>query len=132
MRYLTVNEVLEIYGRVMAQSGGTVGIRDLGGLESAVAQPRMTFAGEELYPTIAEKASALGFSLIQNHPFIDGNKRAGHAAMETFLVLNGHQISASTDEQVYTILHVASGEMARELFTQWLQEHLVPGPFSLV
>jgi death on curing protein len=84
MRYLTVGEVLELYSRVMEQSGGGVGIRDLGGLESAVAQPRMTFNDRELYPTIVEKASAIGFSLIQNHPFIDGNKRIGHAAMETF------------------------------------------------
>ena len=68
MRYLTVGEVLEIYSQVMRQSGGGVGIRDLGALESAVAQPRMTFNGDELYPTIVEKASALGFSLIQNHP----------------------------------------------------------------
>ena len=61
MRYLTVGEVLEIYSRVMEQSGGSVGILDLGALESAVAQPRMTFNGEELNPTIVEKASALGF-----------------------------------------------------------------------
>jgi len=81
MRYLTVGEVLEIYSRVMSQSGGEVGIRDLGTLESAVAQPHMTFNGEELYPTIVEKASALGFSLIQNHPFVDGNKRTGHAVI---------------------------------------------------
>ena len=72
MRYLTVGEVLELYSRVMEQSGGGVGIRDLGGLESAVAQPRMTFNGKELYSTIIEKASALGFSLIQNHPSLTG------------------------------------------------------------
>jgi len=100
MRYLTVSEVLEIYSRVMHQSGGLVGIHDFGALESAVAQPRMTFGGVELYPTLVEKASAPGFSLIQNHPFIDGNKRTGHAAMETFLVLNGYHIDATVDEQV--------------------------------
>ena len=125
MRYLTVGEVLGIYNRVIKQSGGGVGIRDLGALESAVAQPRMTFNGEELYRTIVEKASALGFSLIQNHPFIDGNKRAGHAAMEIFLMLNGFEISASVDEQVEIILGVASGKMSREVFTDWLQNHIV-------
>lgn len=124
MRYLTVGEVLELYKRVMEQSGGGVGIRDLGGLESAVAQPRMTFNGKELYPTIVEKASALGFSLIQNHPFLDGNKRIGHAAMETFLVLNGHEISASVDEQVKIVLGVASGKIDRTVFTNWLREHI--------
>lgn len=125
MRYLTVGEVLGIYNRVIKQSGGGVGIRDLGALESAVAQPRMTFNGEELYRTIVEKASALGFSLIQNHPFIDGNKRAGHAAMEIFLMLNGFEMSASVDEQVEIILGVASGKMSREVFTDWLQNHIV-------
>lgn len=99
MRYLTVNEVLDIYREVMRQSGEAMGIRDLGALESAIAQPRMTFGGDELYPTIAEKAAALGFSLIQNHPFVDGNKRTGHAAMEAFLVLNGYEIEASVEEQ---------------------------------
>ncbi len=124
MRYLTVNEVLESYDRIMQQSGGLVGIRDMGALESAVAQPQMTFDGDELYPTIVEKASALGFSLIQNHPFADGNKRTGHAAMETFLVVNDYQINASVDEQVSTILKVASSEMSREEFTEWLRAHI--------
>jgi death on curing protein len=125
MRYLTVGEVLEIYNRVMKQSGGAVGVLDLGALESAVAQPRMTFNGEELYPTMIEKASALGFSLIQNHPFVDGNKRAGHAALETFLMLNGYEISASVDEQAEIILGVASGRVDRNAFTDWLQEHVL-------
>jgi len=125
MRYLTVGEVLEIYSQVMRQSGGGMGIRDLGGLESAVAQPRMTFYGDELYPTIVEKASALGFSLIQNHPFIDGNKRAGHAVMESFLMFNGYEISASVDEQVDLVLGVASGKIDRNTFTEWLKSHIV-------
>jgi death-on-curing protein len=125
MRYLTINQVLEIYHRVMQQSGGLIGIRDLGALESAVAQPRVTFGGEELYPTIVNKASALGFSLIQNHPFVDGNKRTGHAAMETFLVMNGYAIDARVDEQVQVILQVASSELRRDGFTDWLRKHMV-------
>ena len=125
MRYLILSEVLELYRRVMEQSGGTMGIRDLGALESALAQPRMTFGDTELYPTIAEKAASLGFSLINNHPFVDGNKRTGHAAMEVFLVLNGYEIEASTDEQERVILQVASGEMRREAFTEWLRAHIV-------
>jgi death on curing protein len=126
MRYLIVNEVLETYFRVMAQSGGAVGLRDLGALESAVAQPRVTFGGEELYSTLAEKAAALGYSLIQNHPFIDGNKRIGHAAMELFLLLNGQEIAATVEEQVTVILHVAAGKMGRREFTDWLKQHVVP------
>ena len=125
MRYLTVGEVLEIYSRVMRQSGGSVGILDLGALESAVAQPRVIFNGNELYPTIVDKASALGFSLIQNHPFVDGNKRVGHAAIETFLMLNDCEISASVDEQVEIVLGVASGKVDRQMFTNWLQDHVI-------
>ena len=125
MRYLTLSEAFEIYRRIMERSGGTVGIHSLGALESALAQPRLTFGGEELYPTIVEKAAALGFSLIKNHPFVDGNKRTGHAAMETFLFLNGFEIDAAVDEQEQVILQVASGELGREAFTDWLRARIV-------
>lgn len=124
MRYLTLSEVLELHRQIINQSGGAMGILNLGGLESALAQPRMTFAGSDLYPTIADKAAALGYSLIQNHPFIDGNKRTGHAAMEVFLVLNGFEIQAPLSEQEQMILQVASGDMALNRFTAWLQTHL--------
>ena len=126
MRYLTLNEVLELHCRIIEQSGGGAGVRDLNAVESALAQPRMTFGGEELYPTVIEKASALGFSLIQNHPFVDGNKRIGHAAMETYLVLNGYEINASVDEQEQIILQVAASELKRAAFTDWLSAHIVP------
>ena len=75
--------------------------------------------------SLIEKASALGFSMIQNHPFVDGNKRTAHAAMETFLVLNGSEIRAGVDDQEATILQVASGITSREDFTNWLQNHVV-------
>jgi death-on-curing protein len=124
MRYLTLSEVLDLYRQVIEQSGGSLGIRSLDALESALAQPRMTFGGEELYPTIVEKASALGFSLIMNHPFVDGNKRTGHAAMETFLVLNGFEIRAPVDEQERVLLQLAAGELPRDKFTEWLRTHI--------
>jgi death-on-curing protein len=125
MRYLSLNEVFELHRRVMEQSGGAIGLHNLNGLEAALAQPRMTFDGEELYPTIVEKAAALGFSLIQNHPFVDGNKRTGHAAMEVFLILNGFELEASVDEQEQVILQVAAGELRREEFTAWLRARIV-------
>ena len=125
MRCLILSEVLELYRRIMEQSGGTMGIRDLGALESALAQPRMTFGGIELYPTVAEKAASLGFSLINNHPFVDGNKRTGHAAMEVFLILNGYEIEAPVAKQERAILQVASGELSREAFTEWLRARIV-------
>ncbi|MCL1474397.1 type II toxin-antitoxin system death-on-curing family toxin [Argonema antarcticum] len=128
MRYLKLTEVLELYRHIIEQSGGAAGISNLGGLESALAQPRMTFGGVELYSTIVDKASALGFSLIKNHPFIDGNKRIAHAVMEVFLVLNGYEIDARVDEQEQVILQVASGELGREDFTEWLRSHIAPKP----
>ena len=124
MRFLTLIEVLELHRRVIEQSGGASGIRDLGLLESAIAQPRVTFDGEELYRSLLEKAAALGFSIIMNHPFVDGNKRTGHAAMEVFLFLNGTEINASVDEQEYVVLAITSGELRREGFVKWLQQNV--------
>lgn len=94
-------------------------------MESALAQPRMTFDKEELYPTIVEKAAALGYSLINNHPFVDGNKRIGHAAMEVFLILNEYEIEAGVDEQEQIILSVAAGQIKREELQEWLRLHVV-------
>ena len=125
MRYLTVEEVSALHSMIIATSGGSTGFRDRGVLESAVAQPQMTFGGVDLYITIARKAAALGHSLISNHPFIDGNKRVGHAAMEVMLVLNGYDIVATVDEQERVILAVASGTMSREEFTSWIETRVV-------
>ena len=73
MRYLTLSEVLWLHDRLIASSGGSFGLRRLPGLEAALALPRQTFGGADLYPSLAEKAVVLGFALIQNHPFVDGN-----------------------------------------------------------
>lgn len=108
IRYLTLGEVVSLHRRLIEQSGGSHGLRDLGALESAVAQPRMSFGGEDLYPTLAAKAAALGFSLIKNHPFVDGNKRIGHLSMEMMLVLNGQEIDADVDESEDIILGVGA------------------------
>ena len=123
MRYLSLAEVIELHRLVIEQTGGGTGLRDLAGLESALAQPRMTFEGADLYPTIQEKATALCFSLVMNHPFVDGNKRVGHAAMETFLVLNGWELDASVDEAERTMLDLAAGGLSREGLTQWVSRH---------
>ena len=125
MRYLGLGDILELYRRIMDETGGATGVRDLNGLQSALAQPRMTFEGNDLYPSVAAKAAALGFSLIMNHPFLDGNKRVGHAAMELFLLMNGQEIAAAVDEQQEAILRVAKGEMRLEEFLNWLERHMV-------
>lgn len=121
MRYLTVEEVQRLHQRALDETGGGSGVRDLGGLESAVAQPRMTFGGQELYPTLPHKAAALGFSLAMNHTFVDGNKRVAHAAMEVFLLLNGAELNASVDEQEKVMLELAAGKLIREDFVEWIK-----------
>lgn len=124
MRYLSLGEVLELHRRIIATTGGAPELRDLGALESAVAQPRMTFGGDDLYRDLASKAAALGFSIIQNHPFVDGNKRVGHAALETFLVLNGSELDAPVTEAEQVILEVAAGKRGREEFLEWVRRRL--------
>lgn len=125
MRYLSLQEVLSLHSLLIAQSGGSSGLRDRGALESAVAQPEASFGGEELYRDLASKAGALGHSLIQNHPFVDGNKRVGHAAMEVFLLLNDHEIDASVDEQEKVVIDVASGKVSRIELSEWISKHMV-------
>jgi len=124
MRFLTLEQVLNLQQRVVEKTGGATGIRDKGILESAIAQPYMTYNGQDLYPSLIEKVAALGFSLINNHPFVDGNKRIGHAAIEVTLLMNGFEIVANIDEQETVILSVAGNDMTRESFLKWLCEHV--------
>ena len=125
MQFLTLKQILILQQRVIERSGGATGIRDKNILESAVAQPYMSYDGRDLYPTLIEKVSALGFSLINNHPFLDGNKRIGHAAIEVTLLMNGFEIQADVNEQEGVILAIAAGEMTRESFLKWLQKHVI-------
>jgi death-on-curing protein len=129
LRYLTINEVLLLHRRIIEQTGGATGLRDRGALESAIAQPQMMFSGHDLYGSLPEKAGALGFSLAMNHPFVDGNKRVAHGAMELFLVLNGMEIGCAIDEQEAVMLALASGSLGREQFVDWLGSHLKPLEF---
>lgn len=126
MRYLTLAEVVELHRRLLQATGGAAGIRDLGALESAIAQTKASFGGVDLYPTLVEKAAALCVALVQGHPFVDGNKRVGHAAMETFLVLNGAEVDAPVDDQERVMFDLASGRIDRNHFAEWLGQHLKP------
>jgi len=126
MRYLALGEVVELHRRLLEATGGASGIRDFGALESAIAQPKATFGGVDLYPTLVEKAAALGFSLVQGHAFLDGNKRVGHAAMETFLILNGTEIDAPVDDQERLMLDLAAGRIGRNHLVDWLRQHVKP------
>lgn len=125
MRYLSLPEVLELHKAIISISGGAIDVRDFNGLESALMQPHLTFNRKELYPDVASKAASLCFSLVMNHPFIDGNKRTGHAAMELFLIFNGFEINASVDEQENIMLNLAAGKIDRIKFTSWLKTHII-------
>jgi len=98
VKYLTPEQVLFIHARLIAETGGSHGIRDLGLLLSALARPQATFDGQDLYPDLFSKAGALMESLLQNHPFVDGNKRTAITASAMFLRLNGYRLTASNPE----------------------------------
>jgi len=125
VRFLSLGEVLALHHRILAASGGRPGIRDLGAIASALSQPNVSAGGEDAYPTLLDKAAALGYSLIRNHGFLDGNKRVAHAAIEVFLVLNGFEIRASVDEQERFMLSLAAGEISREELANWLRSNTI-------
>ncbi|HRF00865.1 MAG TPA: type II toxin-antitoxin system death-on-curing family toxin [Pirellulaceae bacterium] len=124
MRHLTLGELIELHRRIIDRTGGSDGVRDLGLAESALAQTRISFDGVELYPTLALKGAALCFSLVMNHPFVDGNKRIGHAAMEVFFVLNGFELTADVNDSEVVILRLAAGELERVAFEDWVVRHM--------
>ena len=119
-------EVLLIHTEVVKIHGGANGLRDEGGLESAIVRPFQTFGGEDLYPTVFEKAAAIGESIIMNHPFIDGNKRTGYVLMETILRIEGLCINAS-DEDLYSfVIKVSTGEIRFKEIKDWLKKNTSP------
>ena len=124
MRFLTLTEVLALHQRIISRTGGAPGLRDLGALLGALGQASATFEGRDLYPDLHDKAAALCFSLVSNHPFVDGNKRVGHAVMEVFLVMNGFELEADIDQQESLILRLASGDLSREELVAWVKAHL--------
>jgi death-on-curing protein len=125
MRYLTVEQVLFLHARLIAETGGSHGIRDIGLLESAIARPQATFEAKDLYPDVFSKAAALLHSLISNHPFVDGNKRVGIGAAALFLRANGFVLAATNSELETFALRAARGELGVPEAARWLEEHTV-------
>jgi death-on-curing protein len=111
--FLSLDEVLAIHAHQIDRYGGSPGIRDVRLLESALAMPEATFSGEDLHPTLHEKAAAYLFHVVKNHPFVDGNKRAGLAVCLVFLALNGRRVRATDDDLVDLVLGVAKGELGK-------------------
>jgi death on curing protein len=125
---LSLQQVLELHEEAIRRYGGSVGVRDLGLVDSALAQPDASFGGVEFYPTLVEKIAALGFSLVRNHGFIDGNKRVGYAAMDVFARGNGHRLAATTDDAEAATLAVAASQWTLAQLTEWVRTHLQPLP----
>lgn len=121
--YLTVEQVLFIHMRLIVETGGSPGLRDLALLESAVARSQATFGAEDLYPDGFAKAAALLDSLIRNHPFVDGNKRVGITAAGLFLIRNGFRLTASNRALEQFTLQVARSELPLEEIAAWLRSH---------
>lgn len=124
MKILTKRQILLLHTALIGQSGGSDGIRDAGLLDSAIHAPFQTFADQELYPSLLEKAARLGFGLICNHPFVDGNKRIGTHAMLVFLDINQISLNYEDKDLIETILAVASGTLDYNGLLSWLQCHI--------
>lgn len=126
MRYPTLDEVLTLHQLALDAHGGSTGVRDPGSLQSALAVPRQTMFGEELYPEIADKSAILLYLLTQNHPFVDGNKRTALSTCFWFLESNGHTLDVESDALYQFTLNIAKGQLDKDAVTAWMHEHLRP------
>lgn len=126
--YLSVEQVLALHRALVRRFGGAVELRDHGALDAALARPAMTYGGDDLYVDAPAKAAALMHSLVLNHPFVDGNKRAGAAAAELFLSVNGWALVASDLEMEQLTLDIAKGDVEVEALAIWLRQRLRPLP----
>ena len=124
MKVLSKRIILRLHADLIEAYGGTDGVRDEGLLDSAIHASLQSFGGEELYPTLLEKAARLWYGLIKNHPFIDGNKRIGTHAMLVFLDINHETILYEDEDLINAALSVADGTMSYERLLQWLREHV--------
>ena len=123
MKYLTEEQVLFIHSRLIDETGGVHGVRDLGLLQSAVSRPKATFGSEDLYPDIFHKAAALMESLIKNHPFIDGNKRTAITSAGIFLQRNGYILETAQRELEQFTLSVVTGKASFEDAVKWFRKY---------
>ncbi len=123
MKTLTKHQVILLHDHLIDRTGGTRGLRDEGMMESALSAPFQAFMGYSPYQTIQQKAARLGYGLIMNHPFIDGNKRIGAHAMLTLLLLNGVEPEYTQQDLADMILRVAAGAAGYEDLLEWILTH---------
>ena len=122
---ISKEKVLLLHRLIAQETGGSVGVRDEGLLESALEGAFATFDGQELYPGKEEKGARLGFALISNHAFVDGNKRIGMYVMLTFLEVNGIHMDATNEEVAQVGLAVAAGRMGYDELLAWVKAHRI-------
>lgn len=127
VEYLSVAQVEDLHRLQIFRFGGRTGLRDRGALEAAVARPSATFGGEDLYPDLPAKAAALMHSLVQNHPFVDGNKRVGAHAALLFLVVNGWSLAMGSADVVEVTMATARGDLGAEALAIWFRQRSGPG-----
>ena len=120
---ILVKEVELLHRILIDKFGGSHGIRDNAALESAIARPFQTFDGNDLYPSVLEKAASLIESILVNHPFIDGNKRTGYTVLRLYLIQNGLDINASQDNKYEFVIDIASGTLKYEGILSWLKSN---------
>lgn len=120
---LNKRQIILLHDELIKETGGISGIRDDNLLESAISAPFQSFGGKDVYPSVQQKAARLGHGLVQNHCFLDGNKRIGAHAMITFLELNGIHLTYQQKELSKMILSVAAGEYDDKFMLKWLLDH---------
>jgi death on curing protein len=119
--YLSLQDVLRLHDRQVERFGGSTGVRDMGLLESALAQPEATFMGELLHPTFPAQAAAYLYHIAKNHPFVDGNKRTAFAVMDAFIRGNGYRLALTPDQAYELVLQVAQSDISKEELTEILK-----------
>ena len=125
MLFLTVDDIIESHQNQIETYGGSHGIRDIGLLESAIAQPEASFDGQYLHADIFEMAAAYLYHLVMNHPFVDGNKRVGLEAALIFLEINNENLSASDEELVDLVLKTTAGQVGKREIAEFFRSHCV-------
>ena len=125
MIVLTKEQVVALHTQIITETGGETGIRDDGLLDSALHAPFQSYANKYMYPSIQQEAARLGFGLVTNHAFIDGNKRIGAHAMLVFLALNGIELEYSQDELVNIFLNIATGKSSLNDLLHWIIDHQI-------
>jgi death-on-curing protein len=123
IRFLTVEDALQLHADQVAMYGGEPSVRDRGLLESALAQPRATYDGRSLHGDLFEMAAAYMFHIVQNHPFVDGNKRAGLIAALVFLIDNGIHLEAASGQLYSLTIGVASGDIHKPEIAAFFRSH---------